>query len=62
MSWIWLRINQLQRSAGTMTGQQWYVTYLDPGYLPTHRRPSRMPLPAFRHQWDGSSVQIVGFH
>ena len=39
-----------------------HMTYLDPQYLPTHRRPSRMSLADFRRQWDGSSVQIVGFH
>jgi hypothetical protein len=37
------------------------VTYLDPGFLPTHRRPSRLPLRDFHRQWDGSSIQIVGF-
>jgi hypothetical protein len=38
------------------------VTFLDPGYPPTHPRPSRMALVRFRKQWDGSSVQILGFH
>ena len=38
------------------------VSFLDPQYLPTHKRPTTMSLARFRRQWDGSSVQIVGFH
>ena len=37
------------------------VIYLDSQFPRTHRRPSRLPLRDFRRQWDGSSIQIVGF-
>ena len=36
-----------------------YVTYLDPQFPRSHRRPSRLPLRDFRRQWDGVSIQIV---
>jgi hypothetical protein len=38
------------------------VTYLDSQFPRSHRRPSRLPLRDFRRQWDGVSVQVVGFH
>lgn len=38
------------------------VFYLDPSNRREYRRPSRMRMTTFRREWDGSSVQIVGFH
>jgi predicted double-glycine peptidase len=38
------------------------VIFLNPAHQPTRHRPSRIRLADFRRQWDGSSVQIVGFH
>ena len=35
-----------------------YVTYLDPQFPRSHRRPSRLPLRDFRRQWDGVSIQM----
>lgn len=35
------------------------VTYLDPQFPRSYRRPSRLPLSDFRRQWDGMSIQIV---
>lgn len=35
------------------------VTYLDPQFPRSHRRPSGLPLRDFRRQWDGSSIQIT---
>jgi hypothetical protein len=35
------------------------VTYLDPQFPRSRRRPSRLPLRDFRRQWDGVSIQIV---
>jgi hypothetical protein len=37
------------------------VSFLDPQYLPTHKRPTTMAMARFRRQWDGTSIQIVGF-
>jgi hypothetical protein len=37
------------------------VVFLDPHRLPAHEPPLRMRLATFRRQWDGSSIQIVGF-
>ena len=35
------------------------VTYLDPQFPRSHRRPSRLPLRDFRRQWDGVSIQFT---
>ena len=35
------------------------VTYLDPQFPRTHRRPSQISLRDFRRQWDGVSIQIT---
>ncbi len=35
------------------------VTYLDPQFRHSHRRPSRMTIRDFRRQWDGTSIQIA---
>jgi hypothetical protein len=37
------------------------VTFLDPYCLPNDRQPLRMRLATFRRQWDGSSIQVIGF-
>ena len=37
------------------------VSFLDPWRLPTHTRPVTMRLARFRREWDGTSIQIVGF-
>jgi len=37
------------------------VTYLDPSSWPAAKRPKRMRLRRFHREWDGTSIQIVGF-
>jgi hypothetical protein len=37
------------------------VTFLDPQHLPSDRRPTTMARARFRRQWDGTSIQILGF-
>lgn len=37
------------------------VTFLDPGRFPAQPRPLTMCLDRFRREWDGTSIQIVGF-
>ena len=37
------------------------VSILDPSHLPRHTRPVTMRLARFRREWDGTSIQIVGF-
>ena len=35
------------------------VTYLDPQFPCSHKRPGRLSIRDFRRQWDGSSIQIA---
>ena len=35
------------------------VTYLDPQFPRSYRRPSRLRIRDFRRQWDGVSIQIT---
>jgi hypothetical protein len=37
------------------------VSFLDPQYLPTRKRPTTMSPARLRRQWDGTSIQIAGF-